>query len=126
MIATMTVPGRWSSGSPASLAPASVIEPAHGVVQGGHVARLQVERRDVGERAVGVDDLVDVVELRQVGQALAGALALLVDERGEAALDVGLDRLHRPAPVEEEVEVGEVGTGHGGLLGRPFSWVGAA
>ena len=47
--------------------------PAHRVLQGRHVARPQVERRDVGDGPVGVDHLVDVVELGQVGQALAGA-----------------------------------------------------
>ena len=39
--------------------------------------------------------------------------ALLGDEGVEAALGVVLDRLHRAAAVEQEVEIREVGVGHG-------------
>jgi hypothetical protein len=59
-----------------------------------------------------------VVELRERHPALAGDAPLLLHERGEPALGVGLDRLHRPGAVEQEVEVGEVLVGHALLLRR--------
>ena len=61
------------------------------------------------------------VPITQVGSLVLeprGSTALLGHERVEPAHDVGLDGLHRPAAVEEDVEVGQVGTGHVVLLGR--------
>ena len=116
MIATITVSGRWSSGSAASRVPAVGDQLAHRVEQRGAAARLQVEGGYVGDRPVGVDDVVVVVELRQRDPALAGRALLLLDERREAALGVGLDRLHGAGAVEQEVDVGEVWSVMGALL----------
>ena len=93
-------------------------EAGEGVEERGGVARPQAQWGHVGHREVGIDRLELVVELSQGHAALAAAQPLLLDVGGKAALGVGLDRLHGAGPVEQEVEVRQVGVGHGRLLRR--------
>ena len=66
-------------------------QPAERVVERRPAPRLQIQRRHVADRPVGVDDLVLGVELRQRHPRVARLAALPVDERVEPALGVGLD-----------------------------------
>ena len=57
-----------------------------------------------------MDEFVLVVELHQGQQGLARLLGLLADERIDAAFGVRADFLHRAAAVDDQGDVGQVGS----------------
>jgi hypothetical protein len=76
-------------------------EPADGIEQRRPATRLQRKLRHIVDRGRGVDDLVDGVELRQRHLALAGQLALLIDQFAPAVLGGQFRGLRRAGSVQQ-------------------------